>query len=232
MRTVPIRRTALAVAAGVIVAGAVAASGAQAATIHACVKPRSGATRIVGARAKCRHGEQKLSWNTNGPQGPAGKNGVPGAEGKAGPSGLGPAFFAGAEGLSPLTEAPTVIFTKTVPPGDYVINAPVLVRAEATTAKFVDANCFVVEKPGTTLTAGDLTSEELVLVAFGVWEDGLGPKGATEFQSATTITLAGTLESKVTSTLGVICGDSDTTAGVTVNVEIAELVATQVSSIS
>ena len=55
--------------------------------IHACVKRTSGATRIVSAKAKCRKGEQKLSWNTSGPAGPAGRSGATGAEGKAGANG-------------------------------------------------------------------------------------------------------------------------------------------------
>jgi hypothetical protein len=61
MRTATIRTTGLALVAGVSAAAAVAAGSAQAASIHACVKPKSGTTRIVGAKAKCHHGEQKLS---------------------------------------------------------------------------------------------------------------------------------------------------------------------------
>ena len=68
-------------------AGLLLAQGAEASVIHACVKRTSGATRIVSAKAKCRKGEQKLSWNTSGPAGPAGRSGATGAEGKAGANG-------------------------------------------------------------------------------------------------------------------------------------------------
>ncbi len=63
------------------------ASAANASTIYACVKKHSGAVRIVSSGAKCKRGEQKLSWNTNGVNGAAGKNGATGPQGPAGASG-------------------------------------------------------------------------------------------------------------------------------------------------
>jgi hypothetical protein len=109
-----------------VAAGIAAATGgvAQAATIHACVKPKSGAPRIVGAKAKCRHGEKKLSWSTTGPQGktgPGGASGPAGAPGATGATGIGPAFTALTTERA-LSESLSVLAEKTIPPGNYVFS--------------------------------------------------------------------------------------------------------------
>jgi hypothetical protein len=73
-----------------------AAPQAEASTIYACVKKKSGGVRIVSQRTKCRKSELKLSWNTsgkngangqNGQNGKNGTNGAPGAAGKEGAKG-------------------------------------------------------------------------------------------------------------------------------------------------
>lgn len=60
---------------------------AEAGTIHACVKKKGGAVRVVGAKTKCKKGENKLSWNTAGPAGPPGLRGLLGATGATGATG-------------------------------------------------------------------------------------------------------------------------------------------------
>jgi hypothetical protein len=71
-------------------------AGAGAATIYACKKP-SGTLRLVGRRTRCRRGQTKLSWNTEGPAGRNGANGSNGANGRNGLNGLnGAAGAAGA----------------------------------------------------------------------------------------------------------------------------------------
>ena len=79
-------------AAGALLLGALAAAPqAEAQTIHACVKKKGGAVRIVGAKTKCKKGETKLSWNTTGPAGITGLAGLPGATGATGATGaMGP----------------------------------------------------------------------------------------------------------------------------------------------
>lgn len=71
-------------------------------TIYACVKS-NGEIRIVSAGATCKKGEDGeggrttlISWNTQGPTGPAGPQGPAGAQGPAGPPG--PAGKDGAQG--------------------------------------------------------------------------------------------------------------------------------------
>jgi collagen type I alpha len=66
------------------------------ALINACVKKKDGRVRVVGAAAACRRNEQPLSWNAQGPAGPAGATGKAGATGPAGAPG--PAGAAGAKG--------------------------------------------------------------------------------------------------------------------------------------
>jgi hypothetical protein len=63
------------------------AAQADAATINACVAAKSGATRVVSSKAKCKKGEKKLSWGTQGLAGKNGANGANGAAGIQGPQG-------------------------------------------------------------------------------------------------------------------------------------------------
>jgi hypothetical protein len=58
----------------------------QLTTIRACVKG-NGAMRIVAPGAKCADNEQPLTWNVQGPAGPAGRQGPKGDTGLQGPKG-------------------------------------------------------------------------------------------------------------------------------------------------
>src|SRR5262245_27307777 len=74
----------------------------QTTTIHACVK-HDGTVRIVDANARCGGNEQPLTWNVQGPAGPAGPRGPKGDTGPQGPKGNtgapGPKGDTGAQGL-------------------------------------------------------------------------------------------------------------------------------------
>jgi hypothetical protein len=81
------RQLAVLVAVGALLLSALSlAAQANASTIYACVKKKTGAARIVNQKVKCKKGESKLSWNT---QGAAGKNGSNGANGSNGSNGIG-----------------------------------------------------------------------------------------------------------------------------------------------
>jgi hypothetical protein len=82
------RAATLAAAAALALAALTAAPHADAATIYACFKKRTGAFRIVGKRSICRRGERKLSWNTVGPPGANGLNGANGVNGTNGVNGV------------------------------------------------------------------------------------------------------------------------------------------------
>jgi hypothetical protein len=82
------RRTAGLIVSGALLLLATFAAGppqASASKIYACVK-KNGTARFVKKSTKCKKGEIKLSWSSEGPAGPAGK-GLPGAEGKTGSEG-------------------------------------------------------------------------------------------------------------------------------------------------
>jgi hypothetical protein len=82
------RGKAVLVAVGsLLLAALTAAPQAGAATIYACVKRKTGSARIVSKSVKCRKGESKLSWNTEGVTGKDGKSGKDGKDGTAGKDG-------------------------------------------------------------------------------------------------------------------------------------------------
>lgn len=81
------RRTAVLAAGGaLLLAGVAEAPQAKAETIYACVK-RNGAVRIVTKKTRCRRGERKLAWSTQGFPGRNGKNGKNGTNGTNGTNG-------------------------------------------------------------------------------------------------------------------------------------------------
>jgi hypothetical protein len=195
-------RRPLAALVMIFAAAALFTSAAGAATIHACVKPKSGATRIVGPKAKCRHGEQKLSWNTAGPsgeRGTPGASGAPGAEGKGGASLMGTVYAAADNEPHELTEV--FFLSKVIPPGSYSISAKTLLVANAATAATTQVLCELLQFPGTSTTGED------TLLDSGGWEASLGEVAALEFAAADTQTLQSTLTSTITSTIALGCAD-------------------------
>jgi len=67
------------------------AAQADAATIYACAKKKGGSVRLVTRTTKCRRGENKLQWNSEGlagPRGAAGSQGSAGLQGVQGVQGL------------------------------------------------------------------------------------------------------------------------------------------------
>jgi len=103
------RGTAVLAATGALLfAALLVAPQAHAMTIYACVKKKSGTARVFTKKPKCKKGETKLSWNTeglpgkNGTNGTNGTNGVNGKEGAPGQPQSAVAFNASAE--APLLE--------------------------------------------------------------------------------------------------------------------------------
>src|SRR5262245_28162345 len=79
-------RRPLGAVGALLLAGLATAPQASAGTIYACVK-KNGAVRIVTKRARCKRGEKKLSWNSEGVRGKNGTNGKNGANGTNGTNG-------------------------------------------------------------------------------------------------------------------------------------------------
>jgi hypothetical protein len=81
------RGTVLLATVGALMIAALAmAPQSQASTVYACVKKKSGTPRIVSKSTKCKKGEKKLSWGTQGPAGKNGGTGAAGAKGETGPA--------------------------------------------------------------------------------------------------------------------------------------------------
>jgi hypothetical protein len=81
------RGTIVLAAVGALMVAALAmAPQSQASTVYACVKKKSGTPRIVSKTTKCKKGEKKLSWGTQGPAGKNGATGATGAKGETGPA--------------------------------------------------------------------------------------------------------------------------------------------------
>ncbi len=133
------RRSTAALVGGVTLAmwalSGVSAAGAI--TLNACVNKKSGVARLYAGRHKCRKSERSLALSTQGPAGAPGLKGAPGATGARGATGS-----AGANGtngavagysaqlgtghvtITGTTEAePTTILSRTLPPGNFVVNA-------------------------------------------------------------------------------------------------------------
>jgi hypothetical protein len=149
---------AAAAAAALILLLLATSASAQASTIYACVKKKGGVARVVSKAAKCKKGETKRSWNTNGAvgargaagvtgasglNGVSGANGVTGATGATGPTGAGGAvggysvhqvaakrvaFTSGTE------VSPTTILSRELPAGNYLVNAKVELELSNTKA--------------------------------------------------------------------------------------------------
>jgi cysteine-rich repeat protein len=87
---------------GLLVAGGAFSAGSSQspATITACVKKSTGATRIVKSGSRCRAGERRVTWKRIGPAGPQGAPGAQGATGAQGAAGpRGPAGNPGEPGI-------------------------------------------------------------------------------------------------------------------------------------
>jgi hypothetical protein len=211
-----------------------AAQAADAATIRACVKPKSGATRIVGAKAKCRRGEQKLSWNTSGPAGARGvpgaagtpgATGPPGNEGKAGSNGAAALYSAFAQGPTSLTGGKTLL-TKVLPPGSYAVFTKTLLVGESEAAGgWAGAFCILGDTPG--IASG----EEATALDEAAWEAALVEVSPKHISARGTLSLQGALTSKVTSTITFGCGGESSPATVA-SAEFSQLQVLSVTSVT
>ena len=69
--------------------------------ISGCYAKKDGSLRVIDATTQCRSGENALTWNQTGPQGPKGDAG---AEGRGGTADEGPPVRAGGGGVSAVGE--------------------------------------------------------------------------------------------------------------------------------
>lgn len=190
-----------AVVGALLLAAFAAAPQADAATIYACVKKHSGAARIVTKKAKCKKGESKLSWNTEGPAGKDGANGANGAAGKEGPAGANGAVAGYSASKSSAVniiggtlEAPIVVLTKTIPAGSYIVFAKSTVSTvDSTTGAKWTAQCQLADKPLSGTSTFDSSNASGEVVADFIFDTGYAtvPLGmAISTTTESTLTLA------------------------------------------
>jgi hypothetical protein len=86
-------------------------------TMKACANKSSGAMRFL-SKGSCKSSERLLTWNQQGPSGPAGSSGPAGPSGPAGSSGpigaAGPAGATGARGATGSTGSSASVSTQSV----------------------------------------------------------------------------------------------------------------------
>jgi len=172
------------------------ASAAEASTLYACVK-KGGTAHVFRKKPKCKKGESRLSWNSEGPAGKSGANGASGTNGTNGVNGANgangtvAAYYASGEARSRLTSngEEVTVGSKSVPAGDYLVTAKVLVGAEGTAPGAIGVKCVLAD--GTTLDAD-------------YFDAGLGQYGLAYYALAPQ-TLVGVLKSSSPSSIEIVC---------------------------
>jgi hypothetical protein len=194
----------LAATGALLLAVFAAAPQAEASTLYACVKSKSGTARVFTKKPKCKKGESKISWNTAGPAGKNGSNGTNGTNGATGATGANGANGAVAgysasksaavNIIGGTLEAPVVILTKTIPAGSYIVFAKSVIATGDTSngAKWT-AQCDLTDKPAsgtstvdTSTASGEVVTNFLFHTGFAALPLGMAITTTTE----STLTLA------------------------------------------
>lgn len=206
----------------------VVASSAGASTLYACVNKRTGAARLFAYKPKCKRGQARLSWNTQGPAGRNGANGKNGATGKTGPGGktgaqglIGPSGAVGGYAASEPASveftgkkeaARVTVLTNTLTAGSYLVFAKTVVSSSATSPTRAAGVCELLEGTAPIDTSGWDT--ELAMVLSG------------SYISEATLSLEAAVSLKATTALSIVCSDlSPDEAGLKVGAASSQLVA-------
>jgi hypothetical protein len=179
-----------------------------AATIYACVNKRTGAARVFYKEPKCKKGQLRLAWNTQGPAGKNGANGKNGSTGKTGATGKngnnGVNGTNGAVAGYSTSKTASVAFTgqqavpilsKTVPAGNYIVFAKTVLSASSTTAVRAVGVCELLV--GGASPAADTSG----------WDTGLAEVVAGSFIGEATLSLQAAVSVSAATTLSLVCSD-------------------------
>ena len=195
-------RLALAAGATLLTCLLAGAARAQASTVYACVK-RNGSAHIFARKPRCRRGESRVSWSSAGPAGKNGADGKNGANGTNGASGTNGAngangavggFSAGGKTSAPVKETPevSVVGSKSVPAGHYIVFAKVGIAGEAHEAGLLGVKCSLTDAGAAIDT--DYIDQPYPEVGF-----------AKSFYTDTPLVFTGALDTTATTTLAVEC---------------------------
>src|SRR6202000_418419 len=131
--------------------------------------------------------------------GSGGAQGAPGSAGVNGLTGAGPLFSAVSSKQPHISPEGTVLVSKVLPPGSYMVWAKTDVFETGTKAEAENVTCALRSHPGTDET------EELTLLDESISELELGIRGGGGFGAADTIPLQGAFATAVTSTVLLEC---------------------------
>ncbi|MGP0101927.1 MAG: hypothetical protein ACLPUT_09975 [Solirubrobacteraceae bacterium] len=215
-------------AAIVLLALAAAPAAGAATTIYACVSKKSGAMRIVSAKAKCRHGERKLSWSSTGPAGPAGAPGAPGAAGVPGANGVGADYSSFSFGPDALgaSETGDIVVSKTIPAGTYFVSGKTVVGGlKGKSAVFVVVICELVDSSST-----PRLMEPTEAIDIGEWVQQLSEQSVTEWEGAATMEMQGQLTTTEPTTLALVCDPIEGTKEATIDAFASQVSALQTTA--
>ena len=218
--------TALMLTCGLALLGDLAMSSpAGAATIRACVKKTSGVTRIVHGKAKCKHGEQSLSWGTAGPKGATGPAGPAGSTGAGGANGTSAGFFASTSSAVTVKElVGTVLVSKVLPPGSFIVSTKTVLDAESKVSTDVPVvECGMFDQPGTTPPGFGPG-----LVDAGAFVSPLAKVSVSTFQAFGTLAFLGSVNSTVATTLDLVCVKGENTKVEATNSQLAAIQVSQI----
>lgn len=169
---------------------AIAAGGGT--TLHACAKKSGGALRLA---SKCRKGERRVSWSTQGPAGPRGAQGIQGpqgaqgAQGAQGPQGPSAAYSAANDNVvSPTGTTPVTVTSLALPAGKYALAASVRAADGSTTAGAAPF-CDLVQRSNSTYLV-DVGARIQELGTGNAWETTLSPVASVRLTAPDTIDLS------------------------------------------
>jgi hypothetical protein len=206
---------------------AVCSASAGAASIYACVNKHSGSARIVSSKTKCKKTERRVSWNTTGAPGPAGKTGATGAAGTPGSNGVGADYGGMALGPTPLAPTTTgdLVVSKTIPAGSYLVSADTVALAiEAKSPLTVAVACELVDTTGTPVFV-----ESNEAIDLGDWVGSLAKLGSS-YEGAASLHMQGQLTTTQSSTLALLCTAIEGGKEATVDVYASHLNALQTTA--
>ncbi len=182
------------------------ATSAGASTLYACVNKRTGAARLFSYKPRCKRGQARLSWNTQGPAGKNGSNGKNGATGKSGPTGktgnTGPSgtnatvngySATGSESVAFTGGKEATILTKSLPAGNYIITAKTVLSATAAT-------------PGIRVVAACELLDGAPPLDRSGWDAQLAEDSGTSI-GETTLSMEAAVSLKATTVISLVCSD-------------------------
>jgi len=218
----------LAATGELLLAAFAAAPQAQASTIYACYKKKGGTVHIIAKSGKCKKGETKLSWNSEGPagkngtNGTNGTNGINGTNGTNGTNGAVAGYATTQSGTANITSKSEVVLSKTLPAGHYLVSAKVETYAAATGAGGVETECELWDE--------NISHEEVFLDS-SQWIGALTDFVPTGYLGASTLPMQAALNTTKTSTVYVECGTplNNATGGVVTAIN-GQLMAVQTNS--